>query len=358
MAANRSSIARIPTLDGIRAFAIVLVLAGHVLGSPPLPDVPPLRHLGDFGVRIFFVLSGFLITTLLLREHAQTGTISLRAFFTRRVFRIFPAFFVFVGAMAILSALGAIDLPASDLVFAATYTMNFTTPESWWVGHLWSLAVEEQFYLLWPLAMMVVGKRRWVPTACIAVVLAPLVRAIAPRVLGPIGDVADHGFPFVFDSLAVGCLLALLRPRLEASPTYLAALRSPLFYPALLGVATAAVITARSPGASSIVASVMNVGVAMAIHRCVRAPASATGRVLEARPMVWLGGLSYSLYLWQQLFCNRLYHAWWTSFPVDLVLAFACAMASYYLVERPVLRWRANQASSRQALWPSPVQSS
>ena len=97
----------------------------------------------NFGVRVFFVISGFLITMLLLKEEAKTGTISLRNFYIRRVFRIFPAFYAYFAVIAVCSLAGYIVVNHSDLLAAAFYVMNFRFHPSWYLGHLWSLSVEE-----------------------------------------------------------------------------------------------------------------------------------------------------------------------------------------------------------------------
>ncbi|MCX5742345.1 MAG: acyltransferase [Proteobacteria bacterium] len=339
----KDSPGRIPTLDGIRALAIGLVFVGHLQGTPPLPDIVPLRYAGTLGVHAFFILSGFLITTLLLREHAKHGRISLRGFFARRVFRIFPAFFTYVGVMTALIALGVIAVPWSELVIAATYLMNFITPESWWVGHLWSLAVEEQFYLLWPLAMVLASpsRKRWITIAGAAVVIALLVRFLGNRVFDDLGDIEEHGFPFVFDALAIGCLLALLRDRLEANPTYMRLVRSPLLYVAVVGISVLFIATVARPTLAAPIISLLNVLYAMWMHRVISNPTSPMGRFLERTPLVWIGTLSYSLYLWQQPFVNRPNPSWMTVFPLSIVLSVIAACASYYLVEQPVLNWRA-----------------
>ena len=138
-----------PSLDGLRAFSIVLVLIAHVsLQYPWLRRF--VEHVGNYGVRIFFVISGFLITGLLLKELTKTGRISLKSFYIRRTLRIFPAFYVYVLTVVILAWAGILILLPGDLLHAVTYTMNYHMVRSWWLNHMWSLSVEEQFYLLWP----------------------------------------------------------------------------------------------------------------------------------------------------------------------------------------------------------------
>jgi peptidoglycan/LPS O-acetylase OafA/YrhL len=338
---------RIPSLDGLRALSIGFVLLGHLCGTQGfVKAIPHVGGLGELGVRVFFVISGFLITTLLLKEWRDTGSISIRDFYLRRVFRIFPAFYAFLICVLLLAALGVIRLRPFDALAAATYTMNYHPQRSWWVGHLWSLSVEEQFYLLWPLLLRLASPARGVWVAAAAVLAAPFVR-VAVWVLLPASRVSiGESFPTICDALATGCLLACLRDRLALLPGYLAALRSPWF----LLLPAAAVVVALSTGGMVAINFAMaqtfcNVAIAISIDRWARFPDGLTGRLLNSRPLVFVGVLSYSLYLWQQLFLNRHSTATVNSFPLNLGLAFAAAIASHYLVERPFLRLRARRAA-------------
>ncbi len=132
----------------MRAISITLVLLSHLAGTRyflPASVLAPLGDLGNFGVRIFFVISGFLVTSLLLAELAKTNRVSLKKFYIRRTLRIFPAFYVFILTLVIASRVGSLPLPPGDLIHALTYTMNYRLTDTWSVRHLWSLSVEEQF---------------------------------------------------------------------------------------------------------------------------------------------------------------------------------------------------------------------
>ena len=140
---------RLPSLDGLRAVSIVLVLGAHLTGTRyyPVPDSWVFHEYAQLGVRIFFVISGFLITSLLLKEREKTGRVDLRGFYRRRFYRIMPVAYLYMLTVAI-TAWGT--LPVRDIAGAFTYTINFNTHATWLLGHFWSLANEEQFYLLWP----------------------------------------------------------------------------------------------------------------------------------------------------------------------------------------------------------------
>jgi peptidoglycan/LPS O-acetylase OafA/YrhL len=144
---------RIPSLDGIRAVAVALVLACHYGNDFGISD---FFNVGDLGVRIFFVISGFLITSLLLKELKQAGSIDLKRFYFRRTLRIFPPFYFYLGAMLALSALGLCNLTFRGALPAFTYTSNYWTEwnlSGFVTSHSWSLATEEQFYLIWPFVL-------------------------------------------------------------------------------------------------------------------------------------------------------------------------------------------------------------
>src|SRR5260221_2596508 len=205
---------RIAGLDGLRAISIALVLTGHLAGTKfcyPRAVYEQFGDLANLGVRVFFVISGYLITALLLDEHHKTGSISLRQFYLRRTLRIFPAFFAFMAAIVLLNARGLIDLFPGDLLHAASFTMNYHYVRAWWVGHLWSLSVEEQFYALWPAVLLLLGIRRGLKGAAIALAAAPIVRVAIvlwrPSQVPGIGE----WFPTAADTIATGCLMAGLQ---------------------------------------------------------------------------------------------------------------------------------------------------
>jgi peptidoglycan/LPS O-acetylase OafA/YrhL len=333
---------RIPSLDGLRAISIAMVLFSHAVGTPRFlgeAHVGPLLGLGELGVRVFFVISGYLITTLLLEETARYGRIDLGRFYLRRTMRIFPAFYVFVFALIALEAAGFLTLNPGDKLHALTYTSNYDPGRSWYVGHTWSLAVEEQFYLLWPAVLLVAGRRRGLALALALVVAAPLVRLAIWQANPTESSGVGHRFETVADSIAVGCLLAGFSGRLLASRLYRRLLESPLMALVPIAVVAASCLGDR-PRINFLVGfTAMNVGIALCLHWCLENATGRIGRVLNARPLVWVGTLSYSIYLWQQLFLNR-YDAAMPGFPVNVALVAVAAMASYYLIERPALRSR------------------
>jgi peptidoglycan/LPS O-acetylase OafA/YrhL len=302
---------RIASLDGIRALSISLVLLAHLAtsGSAPLIAKVVWRFdLGNLGVRVFFVISGFLITSILLREK-----IDLKDFYVRRFWRIFPAYYVFLAAMAFL-------IPVSDLLHAASYTTNYYLPH-WPVGHTWSLSVEEQFYLLWPGLLAFWSRAFWGAGAVL--IAAPIFRVLALHGMWPTYPV--FAFECVADALATGCLLAHLRGRIS------------LGLPWSLGAIAILVLWRGIQPDASVYAlmgiPLLNIAIALAVGEFIKRP----GGILNWKPLVWMGTLSYSLYLWQQPFMDQAIHL---PAIVRVAGAFAMACVSYYLIERPCLRIR------------------
>jgi peptidoglycan/LPS O-acetylase OafA/YrhL len=332
-----SSGSRMPSLDGLRAVSIAFVCLGHASGTVNFPDVP-IRFwvLGHLGVRVFFVISGLLITGILMREHAAGG-IRLGRFYLRRTLRIFPPAYAYLAVLALAGALSWVSVPGSDLLRAATYTTIYGAREPVWVvAHTWSLSVEEQFYLVWPGLLALVGLH-WGLRSALAIVVAMSVLAYLSYYRAVI-PVALPDNLLYFRTVLVGCLLALTRDWLWQRRWY-----RRLLHPlpvALMAVAVLASAFAnmeqQTPRAMRVAGFLgVDIAIALCLDYCVRNPDGIAGRILNWRPLVALGVMSYSIYLWQNLFLNRNESGLINTFPLNLVLVALAATASYYLVERP-----------------------
>jgi peptidoglycan/LPS O-acetylase OafA/YrhL len=289
----------------------------------------------EFGVRIFFVISGFLITHLLLQEHERTGTIDLRAFYIRRAYRILPAAYAYMGCVCILYSSA---LRTRDIAGAVLYVSNYIHPP-WVLGHLWSLSVEEQFYLLWPFAMAFAFRKR-IFIAALFVCACPFVRVAL--YFSPFRSTFDGFFPAVADALATGCLLAIFRPRLERFTEALQSRWMLSLVPVALGLHYWRYVNNRSYQVLGL--TLMHCSIVLIIDHVIRRPY----RVLNLRPVVWVGVLSYSLYLCQQPFLNRNSGALTATFPLNIVLAISAAVICHYAIERPFLDLRVRRVRSRQ----------
>lgn len=326
--------------DGLRGIAVLLVVLTHAQSTPGFPSPHWLSRLdlGALGVRMFFVLSGYLITGILLRDLERWGRVDLLRFFVRRTLRLWPAFGVLLIAVTLARYAGLIELSDGDLLHAGTYTMNFfdVPPPAPELRHTWTLAVEEQFYLVWPLLFVALGPRR--ASACFAalLLLLPCLRALAlPHRLAP--ALAALLRQSGYDSLAVGCVLARLEPRLRPVPRALAIL-------AVLGMVSSCWRRLHTPYLEALVVfPALNACIAVVLL-AVRRGGSLEG-IVGISPLAGLGLVSYSLYLWQQPFFRRGAAAWPYRFPFNFVCIAALTLASFVLVERPTrdLRERAWQ---------------
>ena len=232
------------------------------------------------------------------------------------------------------------QLAPHDALRAATYTSNYYAGRSWFFGHTWSLSVEEQFYLLWPAVLLLAGARRAFLIAAGVVLICPFIRLAEWELFRSFGDGIGARFETVADSIAIGCLLAGARPDLHRSARYLSFLKSPLFAVVPL-LALAGNLTHDHPIVHFAVGmTVVNVAVVLCLDWCVTFHDGRIGRLLNAAPLVFVGWLSYSLYLWQQPFLDRASTAAVAAFPLNIILTIALALASYYLVERPSLQLR------------------
>ena len=342
----------LPTLNGWRAVAIFAVVACHAaatLFAPGGGAYPSLtwydRALrGEAGVDVFFGISGFLICSRLLDERRRTGQIDLRRFYVRRTFRIVPAALAYLGVLALVARLVTLEIDPREWWASLFYFRNYlpgAAGDGWFTGHFWSLAVEEHFYLLWPallIAWAAADARR--RTAALALAIA------AWGVLEGRGHWLESVLPVPapthrtdvrLDGLLWGCWMALVLnepARRDRMARWLSGYRGP----AVVGLLLVVTVAKLPMGETSLAMLVPFALAATVLH-----PKTRLGAFLEWGPLQAVGKLSYSLYLWQQLFLLPpkllphpplgLLQLW----PWNVVAAFACAAISYWAVERPMI---------------------
>jgi peptidoglycan/LPS O-acetylase OafA/YrhL len=364
---------RVPQLDGVRGLAILLVVTSHMAGGVS-PDNRPFFSFvewdsggGFIGVQLFFVLSGFLITSILVREWEDRGAISMRGFYARRVRRLVPALVVicaFYCAYLVALDRGAVRRGLGSIFHALTYTTNLDwllpVPQNGWLRHTWSLAVEEQFYIVWPMLLLLAialgVKRVGGPseseaaapphqrvrsaeqaiaiTAAVGIALTVTLQVAAPYLFRD-AVAADLRYNVLrWDALLAGCLLAVY----------------PIRVPRVLGwfaVASIAFVFAWLPPGRPLWAYSLSTVASFLL-------------IARAQQMNWLanpllrhlGAISYGLYLWHVLVLRFALPG-----PVSLVLSIGAAELSFWFVERRFLRvylpgdTDRPQAASRNALW-------
>ena len=337
----------LPGLDGLRAVAVLVVVLYHAGLALP----------GDLGVTGFFVLSGFLITWLLLRERERFGGIDVGAFYVRRTLRIFPAYFVFVGVSIGIDILVGDYWTLGRIVSALTYTINYHNAFNGHVGpiaHAWSLAVEEQFYLLWPALFVFLAGRLRLREGLLAAVLGVVVWRTALYLNGSPAHYVYNALDTRFDSLAIGCLLAVLC----TSPVFLRSceiLARRSWYPLC---AVALLYLSRVHGSDvwhfTLGFTVDSLLIAVLLIQVLQLAETRQWMWLQNPLVVWLGTLSYPIYLW---------HIWGLDtgrhlpgpapmqVMAGIVITVGLAAGSYYGIERYFLglkaRFGARERSSR-----------
>ncbi|MCW2500207.1 MAG: acyltransferase [Frankiales bacterium] len=344
-----------PALDGLRGVAVVLVVLFHFVGRYTL-------HGGWAGVDVFFGLSGFLITALILDELRVHGRVSVARFYARRACRLLPALLFLLAVWTVLLLLfhdqhwlaatpsgdgtgRAVDVPKAltDLGVALVYLANWNVVDGGMeapLSHLWSLAVEEQFYLIWPALLLglLVLRRRW----RLALVLGLIAVSAALPFLHWDGGAGRNRIYFGTDTRAVGLLagaFAALVWHERHAVGRVARYGGQRAGAALVVLAFVTWQAGNTPGKFLVLPALLGLAVAQLV------PYLADGhgrlsRALSVRWLVWLGQRSYGLYLWHYLWATWLHPVGlWPGMPLGLAGALVCTQVSWVLVEAPALRF-------------------
>jgi peptidoglycan/LPS O-acetylase OafA/YrhL len=329
----KKNIGYIPALDGLRAIAVMLVLFTHAnffLGSN-----------GFLGVDMFFVISGFLITTLLLEENKKRNKISLKAFYIRRTLRLFPAlyllcFIVFIYAIFFRHGHDKISI-FQEVYSSLLYVNNISWYWDWGkegllLGHTWSLAIEEQFYLIWPWFILLALRYDSLKT----LMLALIVFILTFKILYISGNVSDLIKSLIYESIYIGCLTALIRWVLNINfkiPDFVALI--------LIGIILTVGLLPinfykeiHNLYGQTIIALITSIIILIIINN----PEGFTSKLLSTPAMVWVGKISYGLYLWHvPIFKIFKYHSTFPptiSFVLKFALTFLFATLSWMIIEK------------------------
>lgn len=272
----------IPALDGLRAVAISLVVVHHAL--------MPVPFGGAIGVDVFFVLSGYLITTILLREQARAGTISLKRFYLRRIARLYPPLVLMLIVVFVPVALTtSVKSAAGGSVFALFYLMpigletGFQTASAY--AHAWSLGVEEWFYFLWPAALVALTKVR---KSGIGIVIAGTILVVSAAYI----EIATDHSSYILRAygLLAGCWLAVMLNRGWSPPNW-SGITGALMLAAV-------VVWSTLERLSTLGVLIADVGAILIIAQTTLREGGVFARVLTWGPAVYLGRISYEVYLW------------------------------------------------------------
>jgi peptidoglycan/LPS O-acetylase OafA/YrhL len=337
-----------PELDGIRGLSVLAVMAWHV--------AIPFVRAGNIGVDVFFVLSGFLITTLLLQEWEKSGTIGLKNFYIRRALRLFPVLFVVMLLYGIYAAffekpdeaLRSYKYIAATLLYVANWVQVIFGLHHPVLGHTWSLAVEEQFYILYPLLLLGFLRTKLNQRWLLVIFAVVIVGVFLNRFWiwqGEISyDRAHMSLDTRADALLIGCFVSVLVVNRLIPTTFwaLVAIR-------ILSFASTVLLCSLIVGGVSDevyykygVASLTPICVGFVIIDLMGKPLRLTQWFLQNAALVWVGRLSYGLYLWHiPVFFMIGTHNTWSGIQVQglrFLSVFLVAAASFYLIEQPFLR--------------------
>ena len=329
------------------------MLLDHAVGYSWLNHYPKLvrfSHTGPNGVSLFFAISGFLICSRLLEEDRACGRISLRGFYIRRGCRILPPALFYLIVIGAFSMCGLIIVSPWDWWSSVLFFRNYMPP-SWisrgWGGytiHYWSLAVEEHFYLLWPAALVFFGKARarWFALS-LAVTVA----------LWRTWDLHHHWFDRLIpgllfgcrtdtrlDALLMGCVAALVLDDDSTRFAFIHRFKPWMWWLCVAGYAVAQLVYLSQQSRSySLFESAL---LPLVVVGTVYGPKTFVTVLLESGGMKWIGRLSYSLYLWQQLFSVSQTGSNFSVLqkpPLATAMIFLCAWLSYRFIERRFIRW-------------------
>jgi peptidoglycan/LPS O-acetylase OafA/YrhL len=331
----------LPGLDGLRGIAIIMVILSHFF----MHTAYTRWFIGIIGVWIFFVISGFLITTLLLKEKFNTGKISLKKFYLRRIFRILPVAYLFILVVIILNNFLHLGIRPISFISSGLFVQNIPIPgiNKWYVEHFWSLSVEEQFYLVFPI-LLVYDLSKYLKIIIFLIIFIPVIEFFGFNNIGPFyTNHTLHIITFViinlFDNsifILVGSLMSILlfKGFLIIKDTFFTRLLSILLFIVVLLVRTETSKFFIPDSDLYLLPFLIGLIVILNLN-----PKSFFNYLLENKILTYIGVLSYSLYIWQQLFDNS--QNWIVqsnSVLLHLALLFIIANASYYLYERFFLR--------------------
>ena len=340
--------ANIPSLDGLRAVSIGLVFAGHV-GFELIP--------GGFGVTVFFVLSGYLITTLLRMEYDRAGGVSLRNFYRRRIFRIWPAFYavLLIGAVFTLTTgLGSGSVDGLPFLGQVAHIFNYfevfydgSQEAMWGTGIYWSLAIEEHFYLILPLLFVIMNElhlpyRRQAMLLCVLAGAVLVWRCVLVYGFHVSEARTYYSTDTRADSLLLGCALALYRnPVIDEVRESARVIASAATAGVLVILAT--LLYRDFQFREGFRYTIQAAALVLIIRYVILAPRSPAGRVLNAPVIVWLGQLSYAFYLVHQIVVFEVAKHIRGKVPmaaVALVVSIAVAYGLQRVVMNPATRLR------------------
>ena len=337
----------LPELDGLRGIAIITVIISHAVLNTSLA-----RYLiGDIGVEIFFVLSGFLITTLLLKESLKEGRVSFRNFYIRRALRILPVAYLFLILLVFLNYLFKLNISNGSFLASAFYVKNlhFNSTSDWYSAHFWTLSIEEQFYIIFPL-FLIYKLDNYVKVTYFLILVIPILQFLGYNNVGIFySNYAIHKSIFLLinlfgngsTSILIGSLLSILMFKglsLAKNLKINHFLSFVIFIIAIIFRVTCINLV----DSTYLTSTIFSIAIALVIFLCLINNGDFLSRLLKNKILVKLGVLSYSLYIWQQIFLYK--QPWANSFKyadslfLNVPALFIVAYLSYHFYELKFLK--------------------
>lgn len=331
------------TLDGLRAISIIWVIIAHFNLSIGNPTVTSIFWGGGLGVHVFFVLSGFLITTLLLKEKVVNGFISLRDFYIRRFFRIIPVAFLFLFVVFVLNLFLSLNITGRDFFHVITFTENYNVRSGWYTHHFWSLSVEEQFYLIFPFFIKK-NLNFYIKMSVLLIISSPIVSYLAHHDVSALVNFKGV-FTFIdiflsggLLSILIGSLTSILLFKLNTSKgnnrSAIGFLQAIILF--LIWFSSQ---HSHFGGLNMVLCALF---IALLISISMIYENTFVNKFLNLKYIKLIGVLSYSLYIWQQLFDNNQIWKDWFKYGDSIILntcaLFLVAYMSYNFYEKKFIR--------------------
>jgi peptidoglycan/LPS O-acetylase OafA/YrhL len=339
-----------PSLNGLRAVSIIMVVISHLVMLYP-SNFGWLSFLGPLGVNIFFVISGFLITTLCIKEKVETSTISLKNFYLRRAFRILPVAYLYILILAVLNFIFKLNMASAGFIaaifFLADLSFSRRTNFNWDVSHYWSLSVEEQFYLFFPVFIKK-NFRMFVLLILVVVFAPPILFYIESRFAFFNSGILAAATRFIskFQSIAIGCLFSVLMFKGYFN------LKKGSVNLILSAISVFIMFYIRYDDFEDLSSTFFNPIVSfftgLLIVANIQHQKNLLYRFLNLKLLDMIGILSYSIYIWQQLFLSNDKRLFFCKIPVNLVFLAVVPVLSYFFFEKKFLAIKKRFASKNK----------
>nr|WP_294943218.1 acyltransferase [uncultured Mucilaginibacter sp.] len=330
-----------PSLNGLRGISILMVVGYHIIQLYNIPVYGNPGFMGPLGVDIFFVISGFLITTLCVKEKVKYGSISLKAFYMRRVLRIVPVAYLYIITLIILNQFYNLNIFPVTFLASFLFIMNLSisrlTQASWYLGHYWSLSVEEQFYLFFPVLL----NKSW--KLFIAILLFTIFAVPVIYYFQINWGFLNYGvctaairYFIKFQGIAIGCLYSVMLfkgyfnfHRLKLPITLLSIFA--MFYLRYSQALNPTVITTNL---------IISLFVGFIVVNNLHQSKNWIFSLLNTKVLSFIGILSYSIYIWQELFLANDPNLPLSHLPMNLILLVVVPLLSYFYFEKFFLKFK------------------